>query len=117
MVNLDFCNTGCIYTAAEVGRQCLFPTQSHLSRPGTPPRDRLAGLAGFPQLPLTLLHSLQSANSARHLVPGFCLDWSGNARYGDHGDFQPVRLVLRASPPAPPAHLSVCKVLLEHVWI
>lgn len=50
-------------------------------------------------------------------MPGCHLEWSGHARYGDCGDFQPARLVWRAAPPAPSACVSVCKGLLAQAWI
>lgn len=46
-------------------------------------------------------------------MPGFRLEWSGHATYGDCGDFQPKR----AAPPAPSAHVSGYKGLLGRAWI
>lgn len=77
---------------------------------------RVASAAPWP-CPTPTKRNSFSADCARDSVPGFLLEWSGHARYGDHGDFQPTRLVWRAAPTVHSAHVSTCKGLLGHAWI
>lgn len=73
---------------------------------------RVASAAPDPAALLAKRNSF-SADCAGDSVPGFRLEWSGHASYGDRGDFQPTR----AAPPVHSAHVSVCKGLLGHARI
>lgn len=72
MANLGVWNTACTGTnAGAVGMWCLFPTHSQHERLGRKHQGKkVAELAGFPQLPLPLLHSSRRRVPALPTVPG-----------------------------------------------